>query len=279
MKRLVLLAVIAILVCNGYTLSQQTDHAAAAVSGEGNYIQKALTNNQFNWLHYKSQYFLFHYLPASWSKSKLDSVFSSMDIAYKKIINFLLVTAKRKRIDIFLVGGKEDVKAICGSAYSAVALLNERGIIFSNHPSTTAPENLPHELMHLISLDKWGMAHNILLNEGLATYACDKSAFNYDFHSITKYLNSKNNLPELKSLLNNFNRYSEITSYYSGASFVKFILDKYGFKQFATLWKNGVEAGSHKLGITLKKLEQEWHAAFAESKSISDSDWEKLITM
>ncbi len=276
MKIQMLFCAAAIFIESGTLLCQQ---ASQALSVNRNYVSTALSSNQFKWTHYESGYFNFHYLPDKWPKPRLDSLFTEMDKAYLSITRFLQDTAKRKRMDLFLVGGKEDVREICGGAYSAAALLPERGIVFSNHPATTAPANLPHELMHVCSMDKWGLPFDFFLSEGLAAYACGKAAFNYDFHSIPKYLKSKNKLPEIMNLLNYFYKHNEITGYYSGASFVKFILDKYGLNRLKTLWAYGVAKGAHKLGTTVKKLEAEWHSAFMKSRSITNADWQKLVEM
>lgn len=279
MKKLILIVAAALLPSYGSLYCQKIYHASEALSINMNYIPKALSNNQFKWKHSESKYFKFHYLPNAWPGTRLDSVFAEMEKAYISVTNLLQDTAKRKQIDVFLVGGKEDVKSICGGAYSAVAVLPERGIVFSNHPATTEPANLPHELMHVCSMDKWGLPFDFFLSEGLAAYACGKAAFNYDFNSITKYLTLKISLPGLKELLNYFYKYNEITGYYSGASFVKFVLDKHGINWLRTLWSLGVESGADKLGTTVKKLEAEWRSAYMKSKSITNADWNKLAAM
>lgn len=279
MKKLIIFFVVAMFLGTSNLLCQRIYHASEVLSVNRSYIPQALSNPQFKWTHHESRYFNFHYLSDKWPALRLDSIFTEMDKVYLSINKFLQKTTKSKRIDVFLVGGKEDVKNICGGAYSAAALLPERGIAFSNHPATTASANLPHELMHVCSMVKWGLPFDFLLSEGLAVYACGKAAFNYDFHSITKYLKSKNSLPKITNLLNYFYKYNEITGYYSGASFVKFVLDSHGLYWLKTLWTYGVDAGAYKLGTTVKKLEAEWHSAYMKSQSITNADWEKLVAM
>jgi hypothetical protein len=279
MKKLLLFVYAVVLIWADNLHGQGVYRASEGLSINRNYIAKALSSTQFKWEHYQSNYFCFHYLAKKWSKKRLDSLFIDMDKVYLKITGTLQDTVKRKRIDIFLAGNKEDVKSIAGGAFSAAALLPERGIVFSNHPATTSPSNLPHEIMHICSMDIWGLPYDFLLSEGLATYACGKASFNYDFHSIIKYLKLKNKLPKLTELLNYFYRYNEITGYYSGASFVKYVLDKHGIEWFKTLWIYGVEEGAEKLGTTVEKLEADWHSAFMNTKSISDTNWKRLLSM
>jgi len=279
MKKLFRFLTAAIFLVSGNLYSQNVYTAAEAFSVNSGLIAKALNNKQFSWTHYNSKFFTFHYLPDKWPKARLDSVSISMDKAYQNLCDFFRNADVKKPIDVFLAGDKEDVRIICGGAYSAAALLPERGIVFSNHPATTDPANLPHEIMHVCSMDKWGLPYDFLLSEGLASYACGKAAFNYEFHSIIKYLKTKKKLPELTDLIKYFYRYNEITGYYSGASFVKFILDKHGLNWLKTLWTYGVEAGSGKLGTSVKKLEKEWHSTIMNSKSIAGGDWERLSNM
>lgn len=278
MKKFLIFSVV-LFICSGTLFCQKVYRASETLSVNRSYIPKALSGGQFKWTHYKSRYFNFHYLAEDWPVARLDSVFTEMDKVYSTITKLLQDTAVRNRIDVFLVGSKKDVEIICGRACSAAALLPERGIVFSNHPATTASANLPHEIMHVCSMDKWGLPFDFFLSEGLASYACGKAAFNYDFHSISKYLKSGNSLPVLTNFLDHFYRYNEITGYYSGASFIKFVLDKYGLSGVKVLWTYGVEKGAKKLGTTVNKLEKEWHTIFMKSKSINNSDWEKLKNM
>jgi hypothetical protein len=274
-----LLFFVVLFICSGTLFCQKVYRASEALSVNRSYIPNALSGGQFKWTHYESRYFNFHYLAEVWPVARLDSVFTAMDKVYLTITKLLQDTAVRNRIDVFLVGSKKDVEIICGRACSAVALLPERRIVFSNHPATTASANLPHEIMHVCSMDKLGLPFDFFLSEGLASYACDKAAFNYDFHSISKYLESEKSLPALTNLLNHFYRYNEITGYYSGASFIKFVLGKYGLSGVKALWTYGVEKGAKKLGTTVNKLEKEWHIVFMKSKSINNYEWEKLKKM
>jgi hypothetical protein len=235
-------------------------------------ISAALNNNKFNWKNINTLHFNIHYLPDKWTPERVDSVSIQMEICYDKNIHILGETNYNNRIDVFLVGPKSDVGIIAGQSVTAEAMLPERAVAHSNSRLSTRPEILQHELMHVLSFDIWGIPQDFFMSEGIATFAYGTAICGYNFDPIANYLLKNNYLPSLEQVTNDFFKYKELITHYSGASFIKFVDYKYGISGVRILWKEGIIKGSIHLGTNVFQIDQEWRVALQKSVCITGHD-------
>ncbi|MEJ5261907.1 MAG: tetratricopeptide repeat protein [Ignavibacterium sp.] len=177
-----------------------------------------------------------------------DSVIDSVEIKiillaheyyFEKIYSELKFTPENK-ITSYIFNDALQKKKYFGSELADVA----KPWLYEIYLSKDSWSNsLKHELLHVFSSEfgsgifKLSGSFNPALIEGFAE-AIDNNFDDLDFHSVAAsayHFNYKINIEELFSGLNFFKSFSGLAYLYSG-SFVKYLIDKYGFKTFAAFY-------------------------------------------
>jgi hypothetical protein len=240
-------------------------------------VSSALKNESFRWENRKTGHLDIHFVQGKWTAERIDSLAIHLEDFYHKNIRILGDSSYARRIDVFFVGPKSDVKEIGGQAVTASAMLPERACVFSDSRLAARPQILQHELMHVLSFDIWGIPNDFFMAEGVATAAFDTSICSYQFDAVSKYALQNEKLPSLAALVNSdFFQYDEVAKYMVGASFIEMIEEKYGTNGVRDLWKSGVEKGAIRLGTSLDQLDKELREKINKSSMITDQDWKCL---
>lgn len=192
--------------------------------------------NYRHWFSYESEHFVFHYAP-EYSRSHEISAFAGIhDSVFDQNCAYLEVPAMDK-IDFYIY---EELT-------EGVAIPDWNEILADDDQSTG------HEMTHIIAYHIAGERQKIkLLDEGIATWL-NHSKRETDHHCVAWEYIQKNGLPSLSELANSsrFRRHRP-PPYYPAASFVGYIIEKYGLDAFRRLWTAG--ARYHELYISAEEL-------------------------
>jgi hypothetical protein len=132
-----------------------------------------------------------------------------------------------------------------------------------------------HELMHVVSLRLWGLPfarrdsadtpsvfgfdRGSWLREGIAA-AAENLWVRFSYRGMAAQWQAEDGLIPLDSLVNEFARYDDLTTYVQSGVLVEYLLTTYGFARFHELWREGIGGVPRIYGKDLGAIEQEWHA-------------------
>jgi len=173
-----------------------------------------------NWTVYTSKYFIFHYAPGYPRSDKIITFADSHDKVFVQNCTFLKVSLENK-IDFYIYDKLDEGVAI-----------PDWNIIMADDDQSAG-----HEMTHIIAYHIAGEQQKIkLLDEGIATWLNHSKIVPDHHYAAWKYLHD-NGLPSISELAarRNFKGHSP-PPYFPAASFVGYIIDKYGIDAFRKLW-------------------------------------------
>jgi Peptidase MA superfamily len=143
-------------------------------------------------------------------------------------------------IDIKFVKDREEMRQYTGMGAAGMAL-PEIKTMYCLADENAAP--IKHELMHMITMLKWGEPHpsSTWMNEGLAAFA-ENNCNDYNDEQIYRFFSNKGMLLSMDSLSTNFYGQPEMISYHQCGYMVQFLLQQYGVQKFKLLWQKGLAA-------------------------------------
>jgi tetratricopeptide (TPR) repeat protein len=130
-----------------------------------------------------------------------------------------------------------------------------------------------HELVHAITDKYWGRNELCLWSEGTSTFLDKNKKSIRPIEFYTAELLYSNALVPLKDLLNNstFKKYANVDVYNQAASFVKFLVERYGWRRFGDMVKKCSKKPSKVLELfecvyntALTEIEKEWKSYISE---------------
>ena len=107
-------------------------------------------------------------------------------------------------------------------------------------PNETQKPPIKHELMHLITMLKWGYPTptSTWMNEGLGTYA-ENDCNGINVAQIYRYFLENDKLISIDLLSSDFYKQPEMVGYHQSGYIVEYLLENYSIEQFKKLWTNG----------------------------------------
>jgi len=160
-------------------------------------------------------------------------------------------------LNVFYIESREEMKKIVGHPYSGFADWNGNGIFIVVNPEWRSFEK--HEFAHIVTLGVWGApditSHWMI--EGIAVY-CDGWCREYNVDEIAFSLLTKNQLPPLQKLFEDFTSLGEIRAGFYAASFIGFIRNTFGVHELRNLWTEGIGSLEDILDMDLNQIENSW---------------------
>lgn len=155
---------------------------------------------------------------------------------------------------------------VAGTIYTAEQTRDKHIVfcLFGNGKATP----LKHELMHVVTIIKWGRIVGGLtlawLGEGLATYAdpnilCDGYSFEERYVAFLQ----NNKLVKMDSLImdfhgnhndENFDSKRLLISYNQSAYMVQYMIENYGIQKIKALWQNGMDDFERIFGLKMEDM-------------------------
>lgn len=190
-------------------------------------------------------------------------------------------------IDIILARNRNDMTLLVGAPISGMTYPSTDEYIKQKTIICIGGEKNPlkHELMHMVSMSKWGVCddfhHLSWLMEGLATYAdpeaeCD----NYSFGAKYAYFIQNNKLIDTNSLIYNFDKQHPKMAYNQSAHIVEYLIRNYGIEKLKQLWISKMNDFSTIYTITFDEMiEQINIESKGKYKDVIELDWGEFEKM
>lgn len=233
----------------------------------------------FDWITKQSAHFRLHYLPGSTAKGEIDSLVVQNEAFLASDLAILGVGQYDKVIDLFYFDSRDQIKEIVTKPFRALADAESMAVLAVRNSEEIARD--AHEIMHVVSYDLWGRwdrrSELAWLGEGLATYA-DEPCNGYEMSDLAAHIlkNTDDSVP-LDSLATEFRAYPEMIGYMLMASFVEFVLDRYGLEYLRSLWIGGYAGFEEVFGKNVAAIEQEWHKyVYSRYPNPEVPDWSDL---
>lgn len=218
-----------------------------------NYTEKYL--NYEKWLKKETDHYIFYYLKNTTSEKDMNQISKRQENAFKKIINFLKIKPPKNKIKYYIYPTEKIKKELMGDDGYAQAIYHNKTIhIIYNKNINPLGE---HEDTHLLSLP-WGLSIGFL-QEGLAEYMTgERKWHNKEPSFFIKKIFKENIMPPFQSLMSHKNWINlpdkNMPYYYViSASFMKFLIEKFGKKCFIKLYKNTERENSASKNIKIFK--------------------------
>lgn len=219
---------------------------------------KFLKRHGFSWRTEETAHFLIHYEANSYAEKELEALTKAHEDAVPRILDLLGESAPPGKIHIFAVEDQARMKALTGRETIGQSIADQNSICCVFSKTTRAVG--AHEVMHIMSANKWGFRPGReWLHEGLAVYS-DDNWRGYKLHALCRHLRDSGNLAPLGQLMDKITSYSYTVFYPECGSFVKFLYERYGREKLKQLWTAPkVDRLDLIFGKDLVGLEAEWH--------------------
>lgn len=194
-----------------------------------------------------------YYLPDSWTSVRIESVRQRISAHVDSVKRFVGTSDYKKRIHVFIVGSREEMKDLIGYETNGTALYADH-VITGIAGNKTHSIYSNHEFFHVIAMNTWGMA-DTWINEGMAVYS-DKKWHGHDLHGLSRYLVEQGRYIGVKMLIRNFRKADSMVSYPLIGSFVMYLDNTYGRDAIVRMWRG--EPVKKVTGRSLKALELDW---------------------
>lgn len=211
------------------------------------------------WDKLETENFIFFYPPKGFIAENLQRLSVEREKALLTLNKIFQVQLPEKIRWYFLESEEKGVKLLGDvSPNQALApILTIFTVYNEKHDSTSG-----HELTHILSF-YWnnGFTNSYkFLSEGLAR-SLDQSGRNH--HALAKKLKTENRIISFAKILSpqDFNAVDPDITYIQSASFVKWLIDNYGWGKFARIWLVKKDLSSEMDGVygtSLENLENRW---------------------
>jgi hypothetical protein len=230
---------------------------AVPSNGQENFVQTALNDTSFDWKSVESEGVRIHYQEGSFAEKHRMMLLRSVQSAIEEILDLLDESPYDRTIQVFYLNSREEMAKIIGRTYAGFTDWSSGGIFLVFNPEWRSFEK--HELMHLFTMGNWGTPDvtSRWMIEGISVFS-DGWCREYSVDEVAYFFLSKDELPSLEVLFENFTSLGEIKGGFYAASVIGFIKQKYGSAALRNLWINGSTNFENLLGDDMNRLETEW---------------------
>ena len=190
-----------------------------------------LNGQNYNWtqetINYVQVDSITYYFPSNVNLENRIKAIEDCKNAITENLTLINESEYTKTIDIVFVNSREEMLRYTGKKSRGVAYYF-RNAVFSLTNQNDSP--IKHELMHMISVETWGVPANssLWIYEGLATYSAGYCS-DYTLEQVYQYYLQSDKIISLDSLASNFRNYNDVISYTESAFLVKYLIDNFGF--------------------------------------------------
>jgi hypothetical protein len=193
-----------------------------------------LKKKGFTWKTVESEHLRVHFeLENRYAAERIDYLKAKQERAYIANLRLLGVAEGVGKVDVFVVASRERMKKLVGDETNGVAFPTKRVLCFIFNE--TLDVSSPHEMMHVLAGNLWGLKFKPWISEGWAGVA-DNGWYGYDLYNLNKYLLERKKLFPLARLMGDFNDLPDMITYPQAAGFVKFLHENYGIAAIRNLW-------------------------------------------
>jgi hypothetical protein len=226
-----------------------------------------LADPRFAWLTDSTAHTRVHYLPRTPAADDLARLKLDIEMSWARAAEFVGATQENRVIDVFAVPRREMVGEAAGLPIQTNSLdFWEQRVIVAWVPPHAGLG--PHEFVHIMAYDAWGLTEEWWLGEGVAVAAGPWNGVDVDVY--TKCLGNAGKLMPLGAIVRNLRNPDAQTArvaYPEAGSFVRFLIERYSREKMAQLYSRGAAALPAIYDKSLVELDAEWrqHLATVDS--------------
>jgi hypothetical protein len=209
------------------------------------------------------------------SLARREALIASCRSAVTHDLALIGATSFPDTIDICFVKTRHDMLRYTGMSSSGMAFPDRR-TLFALANEKEAP--IRHELMHMITMLKWGDPHpsSTWMNEGLAALA-DDNCNGFTDEQVYRFLQEKSMRIAIDSLAADFYRQPEMIAYHEAGFIVQHLIREYGIEKFRQVWARGFAAFDDVYGLPFQQVQESLdtraRSDFPQAPAI---DWERF---
>jgi hypothetical protein len=240
------------------------------------YLTKALNDSHFSWESLSNAKNTIYFQKNSFASKHRVMLLSSLETSISTVLDLLDETEYTNNLNVVYLETRGEMEAIIGKPYSGFANWSADCIFLVVNPEWRSFER--HEFAHIVTMGLWGRPNPTSgwMIEGIPVY-CDGWCQDYSVLQIANFLLKAKELPELNVLIHEYFNLGEIRAGISSASFVGFILNKYGPDKLKELWRNGSDRIEEILDDSLSNIEKHWIEYIKQSvQKDSNIDYEAI---
>jgi hypothetical protein len=232
-----------------------TGQAVAGSLFGGDSVGKYSDHPAFQWHTATTDHFTIYYEANSATVPRLDGIKKSIEASRTSVLGLIQVKEFPDRIHVFLVDSRPRMKDLMGAEQFGGAIAKIR-VVFAVVNATNNGCST-HEFCHVIASATWGKPER-WIDEAFASFS-DERWRNRDM--LAARLAAQGRLLPLRTLADDFLKHPEGVTYIESASFLGFVIERYGMEKFKDVWKGGFKSLSKVLGRSVPDLEAEWRAS------------------
>jgi hypothetical protein len=221
----------------------------------GESVGKYASHPAFQWQKATTEHFTIYYAANSATVPRLGEIKKSIEVSRASVLNLIQVKEFPDRIHVFLVDSRPRMKDLMGAEQFGGAIAKIR-VVFAVVNATNNGCST-HEFCHVIASLVWCKPER-WIDEGFASFS-DERWRNRDM--LAARLAAQGRLLPLKTLAEDFLKHPERVTYIESASFLGFVIERYGMETFKDVWKHGFKGLPKALGRSVPELEAEWRAS------------------
>ncbi len=167
-------------------------------------------------------------------------------------------------LELIALDSREAMRPFVGGAPGGWAEAAQSAVLFVTNDGARAP--LRHELMHVLSWQRWGAPSGHWVSEGLAMHAVGR-CHGHDLHAMAASLAADGGLVPLAELPRRFDVAGDtgVARYTQAGSVVRHVAETYGLARLRALWRGGLASAPRTLGVGVAELERSWRARLAST--------------
>jgi hypothetical protein len=242
-----------------------TDLSYAGSLFGGDRLSKFTNNRAFRWQTNSTEHFTIYYEAGSATEPRLKEIVASVEASRASVLRLMQQEDFPDKIHVFLVDSKSRMKDLMGATPYGGAIAKIR-VVFAVVNSTNNGCST-HEFCHVIAAATWGKPER-WIDEGFASYS-DERWRNRD--EIVAQLAAQNRLLPLKTLAKDFLKHPDEVTYYESASFLGFVIERYGWDKFKRIWRGGYKSIPKVLGRSIADVEAEWRGSLPGAAGTNSS--------
>jgi len=208
----------------------------------------------FSWVVDSTDHFVLHLEHGSRAQRSAGLLSFQLDRARERTLDLLGEKDYDERINVFVVGSREQMRRLAGRSIDGIAYYNTNVIALVLGDSVSGSP--VHEVFHVIAMRTWGLGPT-WLNEGMSVYAAG-SWQGRDVHTRARELRARNELVSLDRLVHDFRALDPRIAYPQAGSLVRFLREHYNPAALRALWRGDDAEFTRLVGIDLAAVDKLW---------------------
>ncbi len=217
-------------------------------------MEKYSAHPGFRWQTITNAHFTFYFEADTATVPRLAEIQRNSEASRTNILKLIGREDFSERIHVFLIASRSRMKDLMGAEQFGGAIASIRAVFAVVNATNNGCST--HEFCHVIAAATWGKPER-WIDEGFASYSDERWRHR---DQIAAQLAEQGRLLPLPTLAEDFLKHPEGVTYIQSASFLGFVIERFGMEKFRVIWKRGFKSIPIVLGRPTAEVEAEWRA-------------------